>query len=144
LNEYEIFKEFNVRTKAFGIEEINLAILDSIAPYESAFLSSKKEVLDLPIKYLGSGIEMIISLLFLETLASMSKEKLLILIDEPELNLHPRLQEQLAAYLWRIYSSKAGHQIFVTTNHLPSLKLCRKSGVKTFVTNREERQKDFN
>lgn len=139
-NKFEIFKEFNSRTKAFGIEEINLAILDSIAPYESAFLSSKKEVLDLPIKYLGSGIEMIISLLFLETLASMSKEKLLILIDEPELHLHPRLQEQLAEYLWQISSRKDGHQIFVTTHSPVFFKNCvGRSGVKTFVTNREEK-----
>lgn len=139
-NKYEIFKGFNNRTKAFGIEEINLAILDSIAPYESAFLSSKKDILDLPIKYLGSGIEMIISLLFLETLASMSKEKLLILIDEPELHLHPRLQEQLAEYLWQISSKKDGHQVFVTTHSPVFFKNCvGRSGVKTFITSREQK-----
>ncbi len=139
-DKYEIFKEFNNRTKAFGIEEINLAILDSVAPYESAFLSSKKEILDLPIKYLGSGVEMIISLLFLETLASMSKEKLLILIDEPELHLHPRLQKQLADYLWQISSRKDGHQVFVTTHSPIFFKNCvGKNGVKTFITDKEEK-----
>lgn len=140
INKYEVFKEFNNRTKKFGLDEINLTILDSIAPYESAFLSSKKDVLDLPIKYLGSGIEMIVSLLFLETLATMSKEKLIILIDEPELHLHPRLQEQLADYLWQISSRKDGHQIFVTTHSPVFFKNCvGRSGVKTFVTNREEK-----
>jgi len=139
-NKYEVFKEFKNRTNAFGLEEINLAIIDSIAPYESAFLSAKKDILDLPIKYLGSGIEMIISLLFLETLASMSKEKLLILIDEPELHLHPRLQEQLADYLWQISSRKGGHQIFITTHSPVFFKNCvGRSGVKTFVTNIEEK-----
>lgn len=144
LNNYEIFNEFNNRTKAFGIEEINLAILDSIAPYESAFLSSKKDVLDLPIKYPGSGIEMIISLLFLETLASMSKEKLLILIDEPELHLHPRLQEQLADYLFKISSKNDGHQVFVTTHSPVFFKNCvGKSGVKTFLLIKNKRQIRF-
>jgi hypothetical protein len=139
-NKYEVFKEFHNRTKVFDLEEINLSILDSIAPYESAFLSSKKDVLDLPIKYLGSGIEMIISLLFLETLASMSKEKLLILIDEPELHLHPGLQEQLADYLWQISSGKEEHQIFITTHSPVFFKNCvGRAGVKTFVTRKEEK-----
>ncbi|MFN8314747.1 MAG: AAA family ATPase [Cyclobacteriaceae bacterium] len=83
---------------------------------------------------------MIISLLFLETLASMSKEKLLILIDEPELHLHPRLQKQLADYLWQISSRKDGHQVFVTTHSPIFFKNCvGKNGVKTFITDKEEK-----
>lgn len=35
---------------------------------------------------------MIVALVFLETLASLSKENIVILIDEPELHLHPILQ----------------------------------------------------
>jgi hypothetical protein len=139
-DKYEVFKEFRKRTKEFELEETELSILDSIAPYESSFLSATKGILDLPIKYLGSGIEMIISLLFLETLASMSKEKLLILIDEPELHLHPKLQERLADYLWNISSSKDGHQIFVTTHSPIFFKNCvGRDGVKTFVTKKEDK-----
>ncbi|MBP6872077.1 MAG: AAA family ATPase [Bacteroidales bacterium] len=139
-DKYEVFKEFHKRTKEFELDDTVLTILDSTAPYESSFLSATKGLLDLPIKYLGSGIEMIISLLFLETLASMSKEKLLLLIDEPELHLHPKLQERLADYLWNISSGKDGHQIFVTTHSPIFFKNCiGRDGVKTFVTRKEDK-----
>ena len=80
-----------------------------------------------------------VSLLFLETLASLSKEKLLILIDEPELHLHPRFQEKLADYLWNLSHGENGHQIFVTT-HSPIFykNSIGRLGVKTFITNKDE------
>lgn len=141
-DKYEVFKEFQKRTDSFELDEISLSIIDSIAPYESGFLSTDKDNLDLPAKYMGSGIEMIASLLLLETLASMAKEKLLLLIDEPELHLHPKLQEKLADYLCKISSGENGHQIFVTTHSPVFFKNCvDKAGVKTFITRRDDKDK---
>ncbi len=138
INKNEVFKELKNRTDSFGLDEVNLSIIDSLAPFDSSFLSAPKHLLNLPIKNLGSGIEMIVSLLFLETLASLSKEKLLILIDEPELHLHPKLQDRLADYLWNLSRGDNGHQVFVTT-HSPifyknSIGL---EGVKTFITSKD-------
>ncbi|PWN06119.1 ATP-dependent nuclease [Rhodohalobacter mucosus] len=139
VEDLELVRLLREKLNKFDIAEIDMSIFDSVAPYDSAFFSSKKGTLDLPVKDLGSGFEMIISLLFLETLASFSKEKLLILIDEPELHLHPKLQEKLADYLLSLSQESNNHQIFIST-HSPIFykNTFNKTGVKTFVTSFED------
>lgn len=135
INKYEAMREFNERRKRFLDDQISLSLIDGSAPFEGAFLSTSVGNLDLPIKQLGSGFEMIVSLLFLETLASLSREKLLILIDEPELHLHPMLQEKLAEYLLEISST---HQVFVTTHSPLFFKYCLgRAGVRPFMLTKE-------
>ena len=115
------FDSLNNRLVSFGIDGVKLSFLDGHAPYESAFISGKLDALDLPVSNLGSGIEMIISLLFLETLAALSKEKILILIDEPELHLHPNLQQKFVQYLVEL---SADNQIILTTHSPYFFKNC--------------------
>lgn len=135
LDKQEVIKNVSKRLEIFGIDNIDIKLLDSMAPYDNSFLGLKKGNLYLPVKYLGSGIEMIYSLIFLETLASFSKENLVILIDEPELHLHPKLQEKLSYYLIKL--SKY-HQIFITTHSPIFFKNCLgEEGVKTFITSKE-------
>ncbi len=131
-----VIQLLNERLRNLGLEEITLSFIDSQAPFDSSFLCRKIFNLDLPVKYLGSGVEMIISLLFLETLASYSKEKLVILIDEPELHLHPNLQIKLAQYLLEISKN---HQIFVST-HSPIFfkEIINKENVKAIITKKSE------
>jgi len=137
INKYEALKKFKDRTKRFLDEQIELSLIDASAPFENAFLSKSEGNLDLPIKYIGSGFEMILSLVLLETLASLSKEKLLILIDEPELHLHPSLQEKLAAYLLEISTE---HQVFVSTHAPVFFKYSiGKNGVKPFIMTKDSK-----
>ena len=103
----------NRKIGEFGLPEVGLSFIDRGAPFDAAFLSRKLEKLDLPVAGLGSGIEMIVSLLFLETLASLSKERIAVLIDEPELHLHPSLQEKFSGYLME-FSEK--NQVFISTH----------------------------
>ena len=107
-----VFEQLNKKLNKFNIPSVDISFIDGKAPFNNAYLT-KKANLDLPVKYLGSGVEMIISLLFLETMASFSKEKLIILIDEPELHLHPSLQYMLADYLEEISKT---HQVIVSTH----------------------------
>lgn len=115
------FEVLNKKLKDFEVSTIDLSFIDSNAPFDSAFLSQKLEKLDLPVTTLGSGVEMIISLLFLETLAALSKEKIVVLIDEPELHLHPHLQEKFVQYL--IEFSKT-NQVFISTHSPYFFKNC--------------------
>ena len=88
--------------------------------------------MDIGVENLGSGIEMIISLLLLETLAALSKDDIIIIIDEPELHLHPSLQEKFIQYLRKISPEK---QIIVST-HSPYFfkNCCSDKNIKMLVT----------
>src|SRR5690606_18395278 len=88
------FKALNDKLNDLGINSISLSFIESNAPFNNAFLNQLIDNIEIPINQLGSGIEMIISLLFLETLASLSKDNFLVIIDEPELHLHPTLQSR--------------------------------------------------
>lgn len=98
----------------FSQAPINISFLDRNNPFNTAFLTNQEHNQDLPLSKLGSGIEMVIALVFLETLASLSKENIIILIDEPELHLHPILQKQLLDYIKRLSMDRRIQILFST------------------------------
>ncbi|MDD3190801.1 MAG: AAA family ATPase [Candidatus Pacebacteria bacterium] len=109
--------ESNKILKELGIDEINLSLFKTLTPYDGAELLFPFDGFELPIGQSGSGVEMAVSLVFLETLAKISKEKILIVIDEPELHLHPTLQDKIINHLKSISDEI---QIVVST-HSPFL-----------------------
>ena len=112
-SQQKTFQALNEKLVKVGLPEADLSLIDCNAPFDSAFLSQKLESLDLPISQLGSGVEMIVSLLFLETMAEISKENILILIDEPELHLHPKLQNN---FIDHIVSNSNNNQFLLSTH----------------------------
>ncbi|MFA6057148.1 MAG: AAA family ATPase [Taibaiella sp.] len=93
------FDALNAKLTQLGLKNVSLAFFETNAPFESAFLNQVVENIEIPVNQLGSGIEMIVSLLFLETLASLSRDQFIVIIDEPELHLHPLLQISFISYL---------------------------------------------
>lgn len=114
-SQQKTFQTLNEKLEKVGLPKADLSLIDCNAPFDSAFLSQKLDSLDLPISQLGSGVEMVVSLLFLETMAEISKENILILIDEPELHLHPDLQNNFIDHIVSISDKNQ----FLFSTHSP-------------------------
>lgn len=99
-------------------QELSLNLINNWKPFNKAFLAvAKDNNQQLPLHMLGSGYEMIFSLLLAFHLSRQSGKQLICLIDEPELHLHPALQEQFVKVL--IDFSKTSQVILST--HSPLL-----------------------
>jgi predicted ATP-dependent endonuclease of OLD family len=105
--------ETNKTLRELDIPEIELSLIKTLTPYDSADIVRRFDGFELPIKQAGSGIEMVSSLIFLDTLAKISKSEIVLLIDEPELHLHPKLQDKVASFL---LGASRRTQIFVSTH----------------------------
>lgn len=100
-------------------ENINIELLSTLHPFKNAFfaLRNDADLKQINAKDLGSGVEIILTLLLLKNIASSSKGSIIYLIDEPELHLHPKAQGKLFELL--LQESK-NIQIIVST-HSPYL-----------------------
>lgn len=98
--------------------QIHLDFLDNHQPFKNAYFVYKKENnQQVQLNDLGSGYEMIFALLYSFYMAQQGGKQLIILIDEPELHLHPALQKKFVEFLLGISKDA---QIFLTT-HSPLL-----------------------
>jgi len=119
-----------------GVENIDLSLLKTLTPYEHSEIVFSFDGFELPVDHGGSGIEMGIAIALLEAMAKISKEKIVIIIDEPELHLHPKLQDKLFDHLKEISSETqimaSTHSPFLFKNVYDNkdikLQVCTKSG----------------
>lgn len=82
-------------------EKLKIDLVDCLHPFSAAFfaLRDDAELKQIKSKALGSGIEMVLTLLLLRAIAGQSKGSIIYLIDEPELHLHPKAQFKLIELL---------------------------------------------
>lgn len=98
--------------------QVHLDFLDNHKPFKNAYFAQKKDNhQQIQLNNLGSGYEMIFALLYSFYMAQQGGKQLIILIDEPELHLHPTLQEKFVDFLLEISKDA---QVFLTT-HSPLL-----------------------
>lgn len=112
-------EKISQETKAFfnkeDFEKIRMDFINILWPFSDAFfaLREENEVSQIPVAKLGSGIEMIFTLLLLRSISNQSKGSIIYLIDEPEISLHPQAQKKLFQLLLQESKDK---QIFISTH----------------------------
>jgi predicted ATP-dependent endonuclease of OLD family len=116
---------------------IKLQLVDNYHPFKYAtFAQIKENKQQIKLESMGSGYEMIFSLVYSYYLACQSNKQLIILIDEPELHLHPALQEKLVTFLLKISKDS---QIFISTHSALLIKqLSKNNMVKIMVIKKGE------
>ena len=112
--ESAFLKQAIEKFKEISGDELDLNLIENWRPFNKGFLAiTKQNNQQIPLDMLGSGYEMIFSLLLAFYLSQQSGKQLICLIDEPELHLHPALQEKFVEILLE-FSKTA--QVAVTTH----------------------------
>lgn len=122
--------------------KVKLDFINNYLPFSNAsFTISQDNNMQIGLSDLGSGYEMMFSLIYSYYLSKQNGKSLIILIDEPELHLHPMLQEKFVDFLLEISKSS---QIIITT-HSPLLikQFAYNEKVKNIILYKDRTVKDF-
>ncbi|HEY5537000.1 MAG TPA: AAA family ATPase [Ignavibacteria bacterium] len=121
-------------------KNLKIELVDLLHPFSNAFFALRKddELKQIKTKDLGSGVEMILTLLLLKSIAGESKGSIIYLIDEPELHLHPRAQDKLLELLLKESKDK---QIILSTQSPYIFKNCMMNDVNFIILSRDEDNK---
>lgn len=82
-------------------KNLRLDLLSLLEPFSSAFLAvrASNQIQQITSRSLGSGVELVLALLLQRLLSDNGKGDKILLIDEPEMHLHPTAQKKLADLL---------------------------------------------
>lgn len=105
-----------------GFKDLRIELLSLLEPFSSAFLAirTKGEIQQITARSLGSGVELVLALLLQRLLSESAKGDKIILIDEPEMHLHPTAQKKLADLL---LEESRSSQVIVSS-HSPYILQC--------------------
>ena len=92
-------------------DSLEISLLNIEQPFSKGFLSFREGSNQVDLEGAGSGISMLVALMLLEQVGERAGDDLILLIDEPELHLHPQLQLRLMEHL-----GKSTAQTIVTTH----------------------------
>ena len=111
-NRHPLKKAFDKFEEKFGIP-LRLYSRNPLNLMENAFVASNQGTSVIKLNNIGSGYEMFFAILWAVYRSFEAGKELIILLDEPELHLHPKLQQELISLLISI-SSKV--QIIIATH----------------------------
>lgn len=121
---------------------IKLDFIDNYLPFKKAnFVVETESNLQIDLASLGSGYEMIFSLIYSYYMSKQNGKKLIILIDEPELHLHPKLQEKFVNFVLEV--SKDSQVILTTHSPLLIKQLAYYEKIKNIVVGNDKKIKEF-
>lgn len=128
--------------KEISGHSLKLDFIDNYLPFKKGNLVVETPSnMQIDLASLGSGYEMMFSLIYSFYMSKQSGKKLIILIDEPELHLHPRLQEKFVDFILEI--SKESQVILTTHSPLLIKQLSYNENVKNIVLKKEKEVKEF-
>ena len=139
--ESEMLEEVIKKFQEISQIKVQLDFLDNCKPFDNAkFVVKQDNNQQISLSNLGSGYEMMFSLLYSYYMSKQSNKNTIILIDEPELHLHPRIQKKFVEFLLEVSKDC---QIIITT-HSPLLvkQLAYNKYVKFFILKRDKKYAD--
>lgn len=116
--------------------KLTLDFMRNWKPFKGGFFAeTKTNNQQIPISMLGAGYEMIFSLIYSYYLSGQSGKQLIVLIDEPELHMHPSLQKSFVDFLLEISKNAQ----IILTSHSPLLikQLCYNEKVKVNILKKD-------